>query len=114
MEAQDNITTITGDFIIKDKNDKVILDKNDITSAQVYFDKYHNMFNIMINTNAQGTLKVNNFTKAMIGQHLYVYLENKLISSLIIMAQINTSSFVIGGSFSKDEVDKLCIKINGC
>ncbi len=105
-------STIKGNLAIKDKDGKILLEKSDFVSAQEHFDKNHNTYSIMLTTNTTGTTKVSDYTKAMIGQQVFVYLDEKLISSLTIVAQITNSSQVIGGSFSKEEVDKLCSKIN--
>ena len=105
-------STIKGNLTIKDKDGNVLLGKSDFVSAQEYFDKNHNTYSIMITTSTAGTTKVSDYTKAMIGQQVFVYLDKNLISSPTIVAQITNSSQVIGGNFSKEEVDKLCSKIN--
>jgi preprotein translocase subunit SecD len=110
--SQDSGATIKGNLAIKDESGNILLDKSDIISAQVHYDKHNNSYGIKLTTNSKGTAKVSDYTKAMIGQQAFVYLDDDLISSPMIVAQITNSSQVIGGDFSKEDVSKLCLKIN--
>ena len=99
-------------YFFKDSTNRILLDKNDIISAEEYFDKQHNKYNILISLNSSGKLKVINFTNELIGEQIDIYLGEFLISTISIMAQINSPSIIISGDYSKEVVENLCIKIN--
>ncbi|MCL2884678.1 MAG: hypothetical protein FWF49_04265 [Oscillospiraceae bacterium] len=106
--------TIQGNLYILSESGERLLDKSDIASATCQYDGQSGAYTIVLTANAQGTAKIAAFTKDLVGQQTYIYIDDELLSSPHIMAQMTTPYLMISGTFSSSEAEAtaLCDRIN--
>lgn len=105
---------VKGNIFFKDTNGNILIDKTDITSAKEKYYKNNSwQYVIELTFNEKGSNNLAKVTKTLILQQINVYVDNTLISSPTIDAQITDGDLIIaGGDFSKAQADKYCSEIN--
>ncbi len=90
-----------------------MLDNTDITNAKEKFYKNNGVqYVIELTFNEKGSNNLAKVTKTLIGQQVNVYVNDTLISSPTIVAQITDGDVIITGDFSKAQADKYCSEID--
>ena len=104
---------VKGNIFFKDANGNVLLDNTDITNAKEKFYKNNGgQYVIELTFNEKGSNNLAKVTKTLIGQQVNVYVNDTLISSPTIVAQITDGDVIITGDFSKAQADKYCSEID--
>lgn len=97
----------------RDSNGEIVMDNSDVKSAEPYSTgDYLEAYGVTLTLTDEGCEKFSRFTGEHIGEVLSVYLDEDLMASPMINARITTSVVQIAGSYTEDEAEALCRKIN--
>ena len=90
---------------------KVLIDQSHLKSARVIKDKQLGTSQIEIRFNDEGTKRLAEVTRNMIGKRLAIVIRGQLYSAPNVMTEISGGVATINGSFSEEEARDLAARI---
>jgi len=93
----------------QDENGNILLTRLDIREASSF--DYDSQFYVGLNFNEQGARTFEEVTRNNIGKHIYIYLDDELITAPIVGSAITNGECIISGNYSKEEAEYMALVI---
>lgn len=119
IEIPDTVTKFTPSDALKfyegeeQKDDKIVVTGLDISDVNAYFDDLQREYFVMIEFNEDGTKKLAEATKQLVGEKISIRLDGELILAPIVSSEIIDGKTAVSGNFTSDEAYELAGKILG-
>ncbi len=102
----------TARLTFRDSEGNVLIEGKDVKSSRAIMDQKTNQYMVSLEFNEEGAKLFEEATSKLIGQYLFIYMDETYISSPTVNGKISGGEAVIQGTFTLDEAQALAEKIS--
>lgn len=102
----------TARLTFRDSAGNVLIEGKDVKSSRAIMDQKTNQYMVSLEFNEEGAKLFEEATSNLIGQYLFIYMDETYISSPTVNGKISGGEAVIQGTFTLDEAQALAEKIS--